>query len=53
MEQDPSSIKEYVQEKAITWRAELDKLASIAKSEPRAACAAFTHGLIDHWMYFL
>ena len=35
------------------WKAELDKLASIAKSEPHAAFAAFTHGLIGHWMYFL
>ena len=46
-------IKEYVQEKVVMWKAELDKLASIAKSEPHAAFAAFTHGLIGHWMYFL
>ena len=48
-----SFIKEYVQEKVATWTAELDKLASIAKSEPHAAFAAFTHGLIGHWVYFL
>ena len=46
-------IKEYVQEKVVMWKAELDKLASIAKPSPHAAFAAFTHGLIGHWMYFL
>ena len=48
-----SFIKEYVQEKVATWTADLDKLASIAKSDPHAAFAAFTHGLIGHWVYFL
>ena len=35
------------------WKAELDKITSIAKSEPHAAFAAFTHDLIGHWMYYL
>ena len=40
-------IKEYVRVKVVTWTAELGKLASIAKSEPHAAFAAFTNGPLD------
>ena len=46
-------IEEYVQEKVEVWKAELNRLSLIAKSEPHAAFSAFTHGLIGHWMYFL
>ena len=44
-------IDHYVQEKAQQWSQELKCLASIAKTQPHAAFAAFTHGIISKWRY--
>ena len=46
-------IGKYVQEKIEVWKAELNRLSLIAKSEPHAAFSAFTNGPIGHWLYFL
>ena len=46
-------VVEYVREKVANWKAEIGRLSSFAKSEPHAAYAALTHGLMSHWMFFL
>ena len=33
------------------WISEIDKLSSIAISQPHAAYTSFTHGLISRWLY--
>ena len=38
-------------ERIAKWTAEVVTLAEIAKSQPHAAYAAFTHGLIGRWVY--
>ena len=40
-------------EKATTWKDELERLSSIAKTEPHAAFSALTHGLMSHWTFLL
>ena len=35
------------------WADEVDRLSSIALSQPQAAYTALTHGLSDKWLYFL
>ena len=44
-------IKNYVQQKVTTWVSELERLSSIAITQPHAAFAAFTHGLTNRWTY--
>ena len=44
-------VVEYVREKVANWKAEIGRLSSFAKSEPHAAYAALTHGLMSHWMF--
>ena len=44
-------IEGYVQQKVSTWVEELDRLSSIAITQPHAAFAAFTHGLTSRWTY--
>ena len=45
--------KEYVLEKVTTWKDKLERLSSIAKTEPHAAFSALTHGLMSHWTFLL
>ena len=40
-----------VEEKVRQWAEEVDRLANIAKTQPHAAFAVFTHGLIGRWTY--
>ena len=44
-------IESYVQQKVPTWIDELDRLSSIAITQPHAAFTAFTHGLTSRWTY--
>ena len=37
--------------KVVEWTEEVTKLAEFARSQPHAAFAAFTHGLIGRWTY--
>ena len=46
-----SFIESYVQQKVTTWVNELERLSSIAITQPHAAFAAFTHGLTSRWTY--
>ena len=41
----------FVMEKVEQWTKELELLSSIATSQPHAAYAAFTHGLMSKWSY--
>ncbi len=47
--------KEYsnkcTKEKVAEWSLELEKLTTIAETEPHAAYAAITHGLASKWIY--
>ena len=47
----PAYIDEFVKDKVDNWCAELDKLSSIAKTQPHAAYAAYTHGMTSKWTY--
>ena len=51
----PVGTTEYVEkftvDKPDCWISEIDKLSSIAVSQPHAACTSFTHGLISRWLY--
>ena len=38
-------------EKITQWKKEIQRLAEFAQSQPHAAHAAFTHGLINRWTY--
>ena len=40
-------IEEYVKQKVLEWKKELERLSTIAISQPQAAYAAFTHGIIN------
>ena len=44
---------EYVSGKVQEWTEEVIRLAQVAKSQPHAAYAAFTHGLASKWTYLL
>ena len=43
--------EEYIKEKVSVWVEEIDRLTLIAESQPRAAYAAFTHGLASKWTF--
>ena len=43
--------EKYVKDKVATWVEEIDRLTSIAESQPHAAYAALTHGLASKWTY--
>ncbi len=45
------NIEHYVSRKVDQWATELQKLSSIADTQPHAAFAALTHGLIHKWTY--
>ena len=44
-------INQYVQRKVTAWVNKIDRLSKIAKTQPHAAFAAFTHGLVNEWTY--
>ena len=44
-------IDQFVKRKVSEWCSEVEKLARIAETQPRAAYAAVTHGLIGKWNY--
>ena len=44
-------IEKYVQQKVSKWVNEVERLSSIATSQPHAAYSAFTHGLAGKWAY--
>ena len=44
-------IQAFVTNKIQQWAGELEQLASIARSQPHAAHAAFTHGMTSKWTY--
>ena len=44
-------VEEYVTQKAIEWTKELERLSSIAISQPHAAYSAFIHGIVSKWTY--
>ena len=46
-----SFIESYVQQKVSSWGDELERLSSIAITQPHAAFAAFTHGSTNRWTY--
>ena len=48
-----SFIKQYMERKVEGWINELNTLSAIAKTQPHAAFAAFTHGLHSKWSYVL
>ena len=48
-----SFVKTYVCEKVATWVQEVERLSSIAVSQPQSAFAAFTHGLTSKWTYLI
>ena len=41
----------HVQGKVLQWQEDVKRLAKIALTQPHAAYAAFTHGLISRWAY--
>ena len=47
----PSYVHQYVSDKVQQWATELEKLADIAKTQPHAAYAAFTHSLSSRWSF--
>ena len=48
-----SFVVSYLQNKLKEWKSSIQKLASIARTQPHAAYSAFTHGLASKWTYFL
>ena len=46
-----SFVEEYVQQKVAAWAQKIEYLSSIAITQPHVACAAFTHGLMNKWMF--
>ena len=44
---------EYMEEKVSQWVNEVNHLSTIAVTHPQAAYAAFTHGFINKWSYFM
>ena len=44
-------IHEFVTNKVQQWARELEQLATIVRSQPHAAHAAFTNGMISKWTY--
>ena len=48
-----SFLSNFVATKISTWVDELENLSEVAKTEPQAAYAALTHGLIAKWTYLM
>ena len=47
----PQFIPAYFEQKVAEWVKEVERLSSIAITQPHAAYAAFTHGLKHKWTY--
>ncbi len=47
-----SFVEEYATKK-VEWVDQVHRLSTIAKTQPHAAYAAYTHGLTSRWTYFL
>ena len=48
-----SFLRDFVATKISSWVDELENFSEVAKTEPQAAYAALTHGLIVRWTYFM
>ena len=48
-----SFVQQFVQRKVEGWVKEVEKLSRFAATQPHAAYAAFTHGLMSRWNYLL
>ena len=48
-----SFVEQFVQRKVEGWINEIKKLSMFAVTQPHAAFAAFTHGLVSRWNYLL
>jgi hypothetical protein len=46
-----SFVECYVEGKVSEWKGELERLSEIATTQPQAAYAALTHGLVSKWTY--
>ena len=46
-------MKASIEKKVAEWITEVEQLATIAKSEPQSAYAAFTHSTISEWSFYL
>ena len=44
-------VERFVQRKVSEWICAVERLSSIALTQPHAAYAAFTHGLVGKWTY--
>jgi len=44
-------VEKFTEDKIDCWISEIDKLSMIGISQPHAAYASFTHGLISRWLY--
>ena len=44
-------IQAFVTDKVQQWTGELEQLETIARTQPHAAHAAFTHGMTSKWTY--
>ena len=44
-------IQAFVTDKVQQWAGELEQLATIARTQPHAVHAAFTHGMTSKWIY--
>ena len=44
-------VHTFLQNKVDEWREEVEMLVNIAQTQPQAAYAAFTHGVISKWNY--
>ena len=48
-----SFVQQYIERELDGWVKEIEKLSNFAATQPRATCAAFTHGLSSKWKYLL
>ena len=46
-----SFVESYVEGKVSEWKRELEHLSEIAMTQPQAAYATLTHGLVSKWTY--
>ena len=50
---EKSTIDSYVKGKVQQWVNEVEELATVARTHPQAAYAAFTHGMASKWTYLM
>ena len=46
-------VQDFIADKVSDWTSEVRRLAKFAATQPQAAYAAYTHGLINRWIYAL